>query len=133
MLSPICIVVLLLFGSCSKEYVFATSSLVPAAEGNVKVSHDRNDNYEIDLSVARLADPSRLSPPRTYYVTWMITRANGSKNIGQLKTSTGFLSKALKSSLETVTSYQPVGFFITAEDNVDVQYPSEIVVLQTNN
>jgi len=132
-LSPMWIAVLVMLSGCSKEFVFGTSSVAPAAEGSVKVSQDHNDNYEIDLSVIRLVDPGRLTPPKNYYVTWMMTQANGSKNIGQLKTSSGFMSKTLKSSLETVTSFQPVGFFITAENDVNIQYPSEDVILRTSN
>lgn len=119
--------------SCARKFAFSTSPVVPAAEGSAKVKKGKNDNYEVELRVIRLADPERLTPPRDTYVVWMDTEQNGTKNIGQLKTSTGFLSKTLKSSLETVTSFKPVGFFITAENNANIQYPNGQVVLRTEN
>ncbi len=48
--------------SCAKKISFQTSSVVPAAQGSVKVKKDNNNNYSIDLNVIRLADPKRLNP-----------------------------------------------------------------------
>ncbi len=118
--------------SCAKKMTFGTSSVVPAAEGSVKIKSDKNKNTSIDLKVERLADPQRLNPSRKTYVVWMETAGNGTKNIGSLNTSSGFLSGKLKSSLKTVTPYKPTGFFITAEDDASVQYANGQVVLRTN-
>lgn len=118
--------------SCAKKMTFGTSSVVPAAEGSVKMKSDKNNNTTIDLSVERLADPARLNPPKKNYVVWMETESNGTKNIGSLNTSSGFLSGKMKSSLKTVTPYKPTGFFITAEDDASVQYANGQVVLRTN-
>jgi hypothetical protein len=118
--------------SCgTSKYNFATSSVVPAAEGSVKVKKDGNSNYKITLDVKRLAEPQRLSPSKLMYVVWMETEQSGRKNIGQLKTSSGMFSSAMKSSLNTVTSFKPTGFFITAENDASIQYPGEQVVLST--
>ncbi len=118
--------------SCATKYAFTRSSVVPAAEGSVKVKKDNNNNYEIDLKVKRLADPNRLSPAKSTYVVWMETEENGRKNIGQLKTSSGLFSSSLKSSLKTKTPFKPSSFFITAEDNADIQYPAGEEVLRTS-
>ena len=118
--------------SCSRKISFQTSSVVPAAEGSVKVKKDNNNNYSIDLNVIRLADPKRLEPPKSTYVVWIETAENGSKNIGSLNTSSSMFSKTLKSSLKTVTPFKPVSLYITAEDNADIQYPGSQVVLRTN-
>ncbi len=118
--------------SCAKKMTFGTSSVVPAAEGSVKIKSDKNKNSTIDLNVIRLSDPKRLDPPKGTYIVWMETANNGTKNIGNLNSSSGFLSKTLKSSLKTVTPYKPTGFFITAEDNKDITYPNGQVVLKTN-
>lgn len=127
-------IALFLFASCgTSKYNFSTSSVVPAAEGKVKVKKDGNSNYKISLDIMRLAEPQRLNPSKAMYVVWMETEQNGSKNIGQLKTSSGFLSKTLKSSLTTVTSFKPTGFFITAEDDASIQYPGGQVVLSTGS
>src|ERR687886_662398 len=79
--------------SCARKMVFATSPVVPAAEGAVKLKKDRNNNYRIVLNVINLADPKRLDPPRNTYVVWAETEQNGTQNIGQLKTASGLLSK----------------------------------------
>lgn len=125
---------IVLLQSCgTTKYNFLTSSVVPAAEGTVKVKKDNNNNYSIDLNVMRLADPKRLSPSRSFYIVWMETEQNGRKNIGQLKTSSGMLSRTLKSSLKTVSTFKPTGFFITAEDDANVQYPSGETVLSAGS
>lgn len=121
-----------LLASCSKKISFQTSTVVPAAEGSVKVKKDKNNNYSIDLNVIRLAEPKRLDPPKNTYVVWMETADNGFKNIGSLNTSSSMFSKTLKSSLETVSAFKPVSVFITAEDNSNIQYPGYQVVLRTN-
>ncbi len=117
--------------SCAKKMTFGTSSVVPAAQGSVKLKSDKNNNTSIDLSVERLAKPEDLTPPRKTYVVWMETAGNGTKNIGSINTSSGFLSGKLKSSLKTVTPYKPTGFFITAEDDETITYPGSQVVLRT--
>jgi hypothetical protein len=63
----------------------------------------------------------------------METDDNAVKNIGQINTSTGFLSKKLKASFETVTPVKPTKIFLTAEDDANVQYPGMQVVLTTNH
>ena len=124
---------IILIQSCARKISFQTSSVVPAAEGSVKVKKDKNNNYAIDLNVIRLADPKRLSPPKEIYLVWIDTENNGPKSIGQLKTSSGMFSSALKSSLNTVTAFKPVRIFITAEDNATVLYPGSQTVLYTSN
>jgi len=120
-----------LFQSCAHSMEFLTSSIVPAAEGSVKIKIDKNNNYKIELKVIRLAAPTRLDPQKNVYVVWMKTEQNGIKNIGELKTSGHMLSKMLKSSLITVTPYKPSGFFITAENDANISDPIGQVVLST--
>ena len=124
------ITVLIVLESCSNNSSFLNSSVVPAAEGKVKIKNDKNHNYVIDLDVIRLAEPQRLTPPKNVYVVWMETQSGEMKNIGQLETSSGFMSKAMKSSLETVTPFKPVEIIITAEDNATERFPG-VVVLRT--
>lgn len=124
---------ILFLQSCSQKISFATSSVVPAAEGSVKVKKDKNENYNIDLSVMRLADPKRLDPSKKMYIVWADTRLNGVKNMGQLNTSSSFLSSTLRSSLKTVSPYKPTRIFITAENDAAIQYPGSQVILSTGN
>lgn len=126
---------IVVFQSCGTitKYNFSTSRVVPAAEGSVKVNRDKNSNYNIELNVRRLAEPKNLSPAKEMYIVWMETEQNGRKNIGQLKTSSSMLSSTLTSSLKTVATYKPTGFFITAEDNANIQYPEGQTVLSTGS
>ena len=127
--------VLFLFAttSCSTKLKFANSTVVPAAQGSVKVSKDDNGNYELDLNILHLTEPSRLSPPKELYVIWMETENNGTKNIGKLKSETGFFSSTLKASFHTVTSFKPQRIFLTAENDAAIQSPGPQVVLTTNS
>lgn len=123
---------LFVLSSCAtNKMAFKTSTAVPAAEGSVKVKKDKNKNYNIDLSVIRLANAERLDPPKKMYIVWMNTSQDGVKKIGQLKTSSGLLSSALKSSLKTTMPYKPTGFFITAEDDADIISPNGQTILST--
>lgn len=115
----------------AKKFRFQTSSVVPAARGYVKVNIDRNNNFQIQISIADLAEVHRLQPAKETYVVWMVTDQETAKNIGQFNSSKGFLSKKLKASFETVSSFNPVKIFITAEDNADSQYPGTMDVLTT--
>lgn len=125
--------VLTLFTSCSKKLSFAKSVIVPAAEGSVKVKKDKNDNYNIQVNVKNLAEPKRLQPPKEAYVVWMETNNNEPKNLGRLKSESGFFTSGLKASMETVSSFKPHSFFITAEDAANVSRPGNFVVLRTGN
>lgn len=122
----------LIFQSCSTSYQFATSPVVPAAEGSVKVKKDDNNNYNIKIQLERLAEPSRLTPPKELYIVWMTREKGQPLNIGQITTSKGFLSSALESSLNTVVTEKPTGFFITAENESTITRPSGVTVLKTN-
>lgn len=117
--------------SCATNLSFLSSPIVPAAIGNVKISKDSNSNYAIRVKVTNLADPSRLQPKRELYVVWSVTKNNGTKNIGQLKSSTGFFSSLLVGELSTVSPFKPKQIIITAEDSATIQSPKGFVVLTT--
>ncbi|HLO82087.1 MAG TPA: hypothetical protein VK166_14060 [Chitinophagaceae bacterium] len=125
------LVMLTMLNSCAKKVSFQTSTVVPAAEGSVKLTKDNNHNYGIKIYLANLAEPTRLQPSKSSYVVWMETDENSTKNIGQINTSTGFMSSKLKASFETVSPVKPTKIFITAEDEPGVQYPGTQVVLTT--
>jgi len=129
----IAIALLLTVSSCARKAVFQTSTVVPAARGSVKVKKDNNNNHLISVIVIDLAEPDRLQPPMKNYVVWMVTEENSTKNLGQIQTSTKFLSKALKGSFKTVSSFKPVSIFITAENEATIQFPGMYVVLSTSD
>ena len=117
--------------SCATNESFLNSSVVPAATGKVKVKKDGNQNYLIKLQVEDLAAIERLQSSKQMYVFWMETERGNLENLGQLNTSTGFLSKQRTASLETVSSFKPVRFFITAENEKNVRYPDQETILTT--
>lgn len=120
------------FTSCAKKYTFLSSSVVPAANGYVKLKKDNNKNYIIKVEVSDLAEVEKVQSSQTTYIVWMETDEGNVENLGQLKSSTGFLSKRHTASLETVSSYRPVKVFITTENGTNVQYPGEQIVLRTD-
>ena len=125
---------LLLFSlnSCAKKIAFLTSSVVPAASGQVTVKKDDNKNYAIKIKIDNLAESKRLDPSRKTYVVWMETDESMVKNIGQIKSDNQFISSKLKASFETVTAFKPTKIFITAEDDTEIQYPGTQFILETN-
>ncbi len=124
-------IIAFLFTACAQKITFLNSAVVPSAEGTITIKKGKNNNYNIDLDVKRLAEPGRLTPPKTVYVVWMETAERGVQNIGQLSTSTSTFSNMLSSSLKTVSPHKPTGFFITAEDDAKGNYPGMTVVLKT--
>ena len=119
--------------SCAQRTKFLISTVTPAAKGTVKVSKDSNKNYRIKIHIVDLAEPSRLSPSKSAYIVWMVTEENTPKNIGQIKTSTAFLSNKLKADFESVSVEKPIKIFITAENDTSIQYMYSEVILTTNN
>ena len=126
------IMLIFLFESCARKISFQNSSIVPAAEGTVKVKKDNNNNYTIHVELSNLAEPKRLEPAMKTYVVWMETDQERVKNIGQINSSTSLLSKRLKASFETVSAIKPTKIFITAEDDGTVQYPGTQVLSTAN-
>lgn len=132
-LSFISIVIISSLQSCARKITFLPSSETPAATGKVKIKKDNNNNYNIDINIKHLAPSSRLQPPANSYVVWIVTEQNETKNMGQINSSTSFLSSKLKASFSAVSPSKPVKVFITAEDNGAAFYPGSRVVLTTNN
>lgn len=127
--------ILMLFSvdSQAKKYSFLTSSVVPAARGYAKVTRDKNRNYRIKVNVWNLAEIQRLEPLKQTYVVWMISDRDITENLGRLNSSTKLLSKKLKASVETVSSFKPTQIFITAEDDPNVKFPGVPTILTTNS
>jgi len=121
------------FTSCSKKVAFQTSTIVPAARGEVKITKDNNKNYVIYIKLENLAEVKRLESSKKAYVVWMETDDSMVKNIGQIKSDSKFLSSKLKATFETVTPMKPTKIFITAEKDPAVQYPDEQVIISTRN
>ena len=126
------IIFLLSITSCATTAKFETSAVVPAARGDVKVTKDNNNNYKVKISISNLAEVNRLQPARETYVVWLVSDQDETKNLGQLKSSSGTFSSKLKASFSAVTSYKPSKIFITAEDDATTLYPSGQTILSTD-
>ena len=118
----------IMLSSCAKKVVFPTSQVLPAADAVVKIDKNDNNNYELKLEVENMAQPDRLNPPRKTYVVWMVSERTGTINMGNLK-----INRKLNGSIEAVTPFKPICFFITAEEEQDVDSPSTQVVLNSEN
>lgn len=121
----------LAFTACNRKIAFNTSTIVPAAEGYVKVKKDNNGNHAINVDVKNLANPRRLPVPQSVYMVW-VDSPEGLKKLGQLKSGSGLFSNTLKASLRAITPVKPTRLFITAESDAGVQYPGSQTVLTTN-
>jgi hypothetical protein len=121
------------FTSCSKKVAFQTSTTVPAARGDVKITKDNNKNYVIQIKLENLAEVKRLESSKKAYVVWMESDDSMVKNIGQIKSDSKFLSSKLKATFETVTPIKPTKIFITAEKDAEVHYPDKQIILSTRN
>lgn len=119
--------------SCAAKTSFLTSTIAPAAQGTVTVKQDGNKNYVIKVKISNLAPSNRLTPPMNAYIVWMVATDNSTKNLGQLNTSEKFMSKNLNASFETVSGIKPVKIFITAENEVNAQYPESSTLILTTD
>jgi hypothetical protein len=121
------------FSPCVAQINFLISPVLPAARGSVKVQKDKYNNYVISIRLSNLAEAVRLQPPKNTYVVWMLTEDGLTQNIGQIRTTYGFLTKQLKAYMKTKSSFKPVKIFITAEYDPNLQHPSSEAVLTTES
>ena len=124
-MSAILLAIVLLFAAsaqAAKEFKLINDQSVPGATGKVDVSKDRNGNYRVKLEVYHLAKPTGLNPPKQAYIVWIERRDNQPIPLGQLR-----VNDDLKGTLEATAPALSDQFevFVTAEDNPNVQVPSE--------
>lgn len=124
----IMIMLMLPFTLQAKKIPFLQSSIVPAAEGYVKINTDKNNNNIIKINIKNLAEINRLDTEMKTYVVWMITESNATTNIGRISSSNN-----LNVSFEAVTSFRPIKIFITAEEIETAKIPNDRIVLTTDN
>jgi len=111
----------------AKKFPVTASPTVPAARGELDISHDKNGNERVKLELEHLADPASLTPPGGTYVVWIQSRGGNPENQGRLK-----VDKNLKASFETVTPYKDFQLTITAELDPTAKTPSGMQVLSVN-
>lgn len=129
--SAVFLVLAFSFHTYAQRSDFLLSTVVPSAKGYVDIKTDQHKQYIITVMVADLTEAKKLIPAKQTYVVWIITEQTIVKNIGQINGLTGFFSKKLKPSLETVSPFKPIKVFITTEYDARVKYPSAQIVLST--
>ena len=124
-------ILIILMTSCATVVKFPVSTVEPAADITAKIKNDKQNNFVIEVTANYLASAERLSPPKKMYVVWIITKENGTSNIGQMKND-----NVQKMKLQTISSFEPKQIFITAEDEGTITVPMGIeisrVVLREN-
>lgn len=120
-------ILMFLLTSCASTTKFPVSSVTPAAIITADVKKNKSNNFTIAVNAQNLASAERLTPPKKTYVVWIETKDKGLVNIGQLNGKNG-----KSSSLETLSSFEPMGIVITAEDEGSVSYPLGIEITRSS-
>jgi hypothetical protein len=108
-----------------REDRLLNTGLTPAAEGKVTTSADPNGNTQVKVEVKHLATPQKLTPPRQSYLVWVQARGKSPELLGVLR-----VNDKLEGSLKATTPYKVFDIFVTAEDTLHPEGPSEAVVLK---
>jgi hypothetical protein len=117
----VCLLVLTVAG-CANRVNLVNTPLVPAADGRLTISTDRNDNTKVKLEVKHLAPPSALTPPQETYVVW--TRSEDGSPQKQAVLQVG---DNRQGEIEFITPAANFEVVVTAESSPDVQFPSNMV------
>lgn len=133
LLSAFGVIMVVTLISCAQKFTFLESTIFPEAEGYVRVKKDSEKNYVIKVIISHLPKANKVQSAKSSYVVWIETDEGNYENLGQLESSTGFLSKINAASLKTVSPFRPIKIFITTENAINAQYTSEQIVLTTDN
>lgn len=111
-------------GSHQTKVTMNGSQYAPTAMGTVLVSHDSNNNTDVEIKVKYLAHPGQLTPPAVEYVVWIQANGRQPENQGNLH-----VGKNLDGDFKTVTPYKDFKVLITAQDSPQAQMPDGHEVL----
>jgi hypothetical protein len=105
----------------------SVSSQLPAAEGQVRVNQEGNQQRLV-IETKHLADPSRVMSGASVYVVWLEPQnAPGQRqNMGVLK-----VDDDKRGRLETTTPFRDFRVFVTAERVPNVTEPSQQLMTAT--
>lgn len=129
-------VMLFALGACSTTTsnkdqdpsLVGNAAVVPAAEGQVTTSQDKNGNTQIKVNVKHLASPERISPGAGNYVVWLRPAgAESFRNIGALE-----VNDNLEGNYDTKVPYKQFVLIVTPESTTTAQKPSGPTVLMKN-
>ncbi len=55
----------------AKNFHMTSTSIVPAAAGEISVNKEKDGNVQVHVEVEHLAKPGKLTPPANTYVVWL--------------------------------------------------------------
>jgi hypothetical protein len=119
------LIAMLVIGAAAKKFPMAAGSIVPAATGEIDVSKDDNGNTRYTIGVKHLADPAKLTPPKSVYLVWLQPRGEQPQKAGQLT-----VGDEMKGEFKGTTPLRDFEVFVTAEDGATVETPSGDPVLR---
>ena len=102
-----------------KKFPMTASTVVPAARGRIDVGKDTNGNTKLKMEAEHLAEPGKLTPPRTAYVVWFQEKGADAMSQGQLR-----IDKNLKGNFQTVPPLKNFDVFVTAESDPSTKQPA---------
>lgn len=105
--------------------IVPATTLVPAADGSVKMGTDSNGNTSVELNVKHLAKPESLTPPATSYVVWFQSSGTAPQNKGVLR-----VDDELEGNFKAVTPFKVFALMVTAENDPRASSPSSTVILK---
>jgi hypothetical protein len=109
-----------------KKFPLRASTAVPAARGKIDIGKDSNGNTKVKMEAEHLAEPGKLSPPRSDYVIWFQEKGAEALTQGRLR-----IDKNLKGSFATSTPLKNFDVFVTAESNANTKQPAGTEVFRT--
>lgn len=118
----------LLASACSAPtyYRMTPAPTTPAAEGQVAVKEESNNNLSLEIKVFHLPPPENLAGNLDTFVVWL-KPADSEKiiNLGALN-----IGDNRKGKLKTTTPYRDFALFVTAEPSGQVDRPGQHLVLR---
>jgi hypothetical protein len=100
--------------------------LLPNAEGKATVEV-KNGYTRIDLNLKHLEAPTRFGAEFLTYVLWAVTPAGRAINLGEV-----IANGSDKASMQVTSPESTFGLLLTAEPYFSVQYPSDVVVVESS-
>jgi hypothetical protein len=140
------ITLLLTVYSCAKKTSATTKTEVtPASEtaatlvipeenkGQVQIKRDVSGNYVVQINLRELEALNKVEETSNKaYIVWMNAANTKAKNLGQIKSNSGWLTDKSKASFEAVSVVKPTKIFITEEVMAEVKKPGKNIIWTTN-
>ncbi len=119
---------LLLGAGCAAHKVaFQGSPLQPAADAEVKIRLDQNENTLVELQLEHVAPADKLWPPKALYVVWAEDTEGKVFQLGQLR-----VNEKREAHFNGTTALERFRLLITAEDEPRPEQPSQPYMLGTD-